>query len=210
MDAEVVGVLFGVGAPEFAEDLAVGDDFAAVDEEEAQEGVFLGGEVDFLASAADEAGGEVDFDIAKGDDGRFVGGAGAAKDGADAGEEFAAAEGFGEVVVGAGVEGGDFVFFAVADGEDEDGDLGPFAEAAEDFEAVEIGEAEVEDDGFGLKGGGFGEAEGAGFGFMDGEAAGLEGEAEEAADLHFVVNDEEARGGSSHSVEVFCGTEWGK
>jgi len=76
---------------------------------------------------------------------------GRAQEHAHAGGKFAAVEGLGEVVVGAGVESGDLLGFTVAHGEDEHGDLAPFAKATEDFEAAHIGEAEVEDNGVGRR-----------------------------------------------------------
>jgi hypothetical protein len=59
---------------------------------------------------------------------------------------FVHAEGFGEVVVGAGVEGVDLGVFGVAGGEDDDRRGGPAAQGLDDGDAVEIGQAEVEDD----------------------------------------------------------------
>ncbi len=49
VDAEVVRVLIVAGAPDVAEELAVGDDFAAMLEEQAEQGVFFDGEVEIGA-----------------------------------------------------------------------------------------------------------------------------------------------------------------
>jgi hypothetical protein len=63
----------------------------------------------------------------------------AAGNGADAGEELIDAERFGDVVVGAGIEGGDLVATAGAAGEHDDGCRAPAAEAANDVDAVHVG-----------------------------------------------------------------------
>lgn len=192
--AEIVRVFVGIGAPYLAEDLPVRHNFAAVLHEEAEEGVLFCGEVDFLAGTADGARGKVDFDGADAHDGGFGGGLDAAQDGTDTREEFASAEWFGEIVVGPGVEGFDFIVFAGAHREHEHGDVAPFAEAAEDFDAADVGESEVEDDAVGLARGGFLQAEDAVFGFANGVAATFKRETQEAADLHFVVDDENGGG----------------
>ena len=79
-----------------------------------------------------------------------LGGGDAAERGAEPGEELVHAEGLGDVVVGAGVEGGDLVAFGAAGRQDDDRHGGPAAEAADDVEAAHAGEAEVEDDGVGM------------------------------------------------------------
>ena len=88
VDAQVLR-LFGVlGAPDFVEQLALGDDAAGVFNEDLQEFVFIGGEVDFLAADGDQAFFEIGCDVTEADDG--VGSVwcdrgGAAEGGADAG-----------------------------------------------------------------------------------------------------------------------------
>ncbi len=141
--------------------------------------------------AGDGAFREIYLDVGEARDAELGRGLGAAEEDAEAGEEFAAAERLGQVVIGAGVEGGDFLRFAVAHGENEHGKLAPLAEAAEDLEAGHVGEAEIEDDGVGAEDGGFVEAEGAGGGFAHTVTGGFEGEAKEAADLNLVVDDED-------------------
>ena len=203
IDAEVVGLLAVGRPPDFLEDLAVGDDFAGVAGEEPEEGVLGGGHFDFASLDSDDAGGEVHLKGA-GVENCVVGfRLGMAADDAEACEEFGGAEGLGHVVVGAVVEGGDFVTFALLDGEDEDGSAAPFAEAFEDGEAVHGGEAEVEDDDIGVALGGFGQAVLAIGGFEDAVAGGFECDAEEASDLDFVVNNKDrmcGRGGFAHET----------
>ena len=64
-----------------------------------------------------------------------------AQGGADPGEQFAHAERFGDVVVGAGVEGVDLGFFYVAGGQHDDRQAGPGADSFDDGEAVHVGQA---------------------------------------------------------------------
>ncbi len=203
-------VFLVAGTPDVAEELAVSDNFSAMLEQEAEEGVFFDGEVNLGAGFGHGAACEINLHVAEGRDADLAGGLGAAEEDADAGEEFATAEGFGEVVVGACVEGGDLGGLVALDGEDEDGRVTPFAEAAEDVEAVHVGQAEVEDDGVGALDGGFVEAEGGVFGFAHPVAAGLKRDAEEAADLDFVVDDEDFGFGGAvcHSLGTLaCGAK---
>ena len=117
-------------------------------------------------------------------------GAGVADGGADPGQQFVRAEGLGEVVVGAGVEGLDLIALVAAGGDDKDGDLGPLADAAEDGHAVHVGQAEVEDDEVGTVRGDHGVGHRAGAGHEDVVAVGGEDGLHEAADGALVLNQE--------------------
>ena len=69
VDAQILG-LFGVlGAPDFVEQLALGDDASGVFDEDLEEFVFVGREVDFLAADSDDAFFEIGLDVAEADDG---------------------------------------------------------------------------------------------------------------------------------------------
>ncbi len=120
-----------------------------------------------------------------------VGAERAAADGADAGEEFAGVEGFGEVVVGAHLEADDAVDVFAAGGEEEDAVGGGGAEAGEDFEAVDAGEHDVEEDhGPGAGAGGF-EAGVAAVDGVDAEVVAGEVLGEHVAELDIVVDEED-------------------
>ena len=105
----------------------------------------MGGEMHDASLASHAPGSEVDLDGTVSEEGLGGGGQAASGGGTDAGQQFGAAEGLGDVVIGAGVEYGDLVVLAVVDGEDHDGDGTPFADAPEDGKAVEVREAEVEE-----------------------------------------------------------------
>jgi hypothetical protein len=72
---------------------------------------------------------------------------------AEAGEQHGEAEGFDEIVIGAGVEADDDVDLGAAGGEDDEQDLGVVAaHSAGKLDAIQIRKAEVEqnDSGFGF------------------------------------------------------------
>jgi hypothetical protein len=72
---------------------------------------------------------------------------------ADAGEQHGEAEGFDEIVIGAGVEADDDVDLGAPCGEDDEQDLGVVvAHSAGKLDTIEVGKAEVEqnDSGFGF------------------------------------------------------------
>ena len=70
--------------------------------------------------------------------------------GAQPGQQLVHAERLGDVVVGAGVEGGHLVGLALADRQHDDRDVRPTAQAADDLDAVDAGEADVEHDDVGM------------------------------------------------------------
>ncbi len=74
---------------------------------------------------------------------------------AEAGEQHGEAEGFDEIVIGAGVEADNDVDLGAACGEDDEQDLGVVvADSAGKLGTIEVGKAEVEqnDSGFGFGG----------------------------------------------------------
>src|SRR6476659_1465545 len=72
---------------------------------------------------------------------------------AEAGQQHGEAEGFDEIVIGAGVEADDDVDLGAACGEDDEQDLGVVAtHSAGKLDAIEVGKTEIEqnDSGFGF------------------------------------------------------------
>ncbi|MCY1366417.1 hypothetical protein D9M69_533120 [compost metagenome] len=160
------------------------------------------------AGAAHDACGAVQFDVAEAEHGlggRFVAvaahGAWPAQVGAHAGEQFAGAEGLGEVVVGAGVECGDLVGFVGAGREHDDRHLRPAAHIADQRHTVAVGQAQVEHQQIGLARAGGGKAIAQGAGFVHLPAFGLERAAHEAADLRLVFDHD--GGGGRHGWAGF-------
>ena len=123
-------------------------------EEELEEPELGGRELDVLPVAADLVAGEVHLDRA-GVEPRLDRIGRATPEGAETREEFVEGERLGEVVVGAGVEAADAVLDLVAGGEQEDRRHHPgAAQLADDLEAAEAREHDIEHQGVeaGLRG----------------------------------------------------------
>ena len=106
-------------------------------------------------------------------------------------QQFARAERFGKVIVGAMIERGDFIRVAVPDREDEDGYFAPFAQPLEDDHAVHVGKHLVKKNDVGLAADGFGQSLFPGGGFHYFVAVALQAAPQQPADLHFVVHDQD-------------------
>ena len=110
-----------------------------------------------------------------------------------AGEQLADGEGLADIVVGAAVEGGDLVALLPSRGEHDDGHRGPLAKPREDTEAVEVGQAQVENDEVWLAGRRLDQTVLAVARLEEAVAMARERGAEEAPDLWLVL-DEDHRG----------------
>ena len=130
------------------------DEFAGVAGEDLDEVPLGRPEAHFAIRGRDALCREVDGEVVGLDNRVFLGGRGSSERGSEAREEFVHAEGFGDVVVGAGVENADLVALGLAHGEDDDRYGGTAAQAADDCDAVVPGESQVEDDEIGVFPGG--------------------------------------------------------
>jgi len=177
----------------FGEGFAL-DYFAGRAHEDFEESELYVSEIDEGVVLADGAGGGVEDEVFDDECGGFGRGGwrgGAAADGADAGEEFAGVEGLGEVVVCTHLEANDAIDVFAAGGEEEDAVGGGGAEAGEDFEAVDAGEHDVEEDhGPGAGARGF-EAGVAAMDGVDAEVVAGEVLGEHGAELYVVVDEED-------------------
>lgn len=197
-DAEVLRLVGGLASPDGGQERAMGDDLAGVASEMEQEVEFFRGEVNGLTLHRNGMGGHIDDEVA-----RFDGGGGAfrraAEVGAHAGHEFLDAEGLGHVVVGAGVEGFDLGALVIAYGEHDDRGGGLSTDSAAYLDAAHTRHHEIGDDEVR---GPFAEDVNALFGvvgYAHVEALSGERGAEDASDLGFVVDNEDAAG---HGVSV--------
>ena len=111
-----------------------------------------------------------------------------AQGGANAGQQLADGEGLGDVIVGAQIERGDLVFLLAAGGKHHDGHLAPLADFADHFQAVAIGQAEIEQHQIRLARGGLRDAFLGGDGFVKLIIFRGQRGAEEAADLGIVLD----------------------
>jgi len=136
-----------VVVPDVRVDFGAGDDAAGVTHEMFEEGVLLGREADLARAAAGRMAAGIDDEVRDGELARKDVAA-PPDECAKAREQLAEVEGFGEVVVGAGVQAGDPVLDGVARREHEDGRVDAFvSDLSADLEAIHFGEDDVEDDG---------------------------------------------------------------
>ena len=133
---DVVGVI-----PQGVQQLVAVKGLAGVGEQVAQQAVFVTGEVKDDAVVADGLRAVVVLP-----DADCLRLAAAAADRLDARDEFAVAEGFAAVVVRAEFEANDAVDFFVARAEEDERRLPLLADAAAEFKAVGVGQADVEHD----------------------------------------------------------------
>jgi hypothetical protein len=121
-----------------------------------------------------------------------------------AGEQLPDGERLGDVVVGAAVEGRHLVRFRSPSGEDDDRDSRPLPQPADDVEAVQIGQPEVQNDEVGLPGRSLEEPVLAGLGLDDAVSLAREGRAEEAADRRLVLDDQHHRTAPRSAWGIGC------
>ena len=151
----------------------------------------VGVEVDLLARGRRPPGREVDPEVRRLDHGLLVGRrVGAAQGGPQPGQQLVHAEGLGQVVVGAEVEGGDLVGLGLPHRQHDDGHGRPAPEAADHVEPVDAGQAEVEQDDVGVAGGRQVEGLLPAGRLVDVVAAGLQVHGEGPPDLGLVVDDQ--------------------
>lgn len=190
--SEIFDVVLVLGSPDGAQDFFVRDGAALTAHEQVEDVELRSGERDGVASLEEDAAIAAEGDLSVVDGGVGEGGKAAAADGGlDAGDEFADGEGFGDVVIGTGFEGFDFVVDCVADGEHEDGKGGGHAaDDAAGGETSHAGHVDVEQDGIEA---GWAD-EGDGFfgmrGAHDFEAEWKQGGGDDFVDGDFVIDDE--------------------
>jgi len=196
-------------APDGGEEFFSREDAARVGSELMEEAEFEQAGGDGFFGAGDEIGVEINAEMVELEKLLEFGlGLGAPEEKFDAGEEFARAEGLGDVIVGACFEGGDQVVFSTAGGEHDDGQaleqkvLAGFREKLEAGDARKHG-VEEEEVGRGLfQGGAAGEAVG---GIGDLEAAFFEFVADEHNNVGVVLDNE-----NTFHREPCMGKQWGE
>src|SRR5579859_2384523 len=108
-------------------------------------------------------------------------------------EQLLDAEGFGQIVVGAGIERVDLVLLAAARREHDDGNAAPAADSAHHFDAVDIGKAKVEQNDVGAARGRLHRAVGARRGLEEAIAVGGERHPQEVSHLRLVLDQKKKR-----------------
>src|SRR5581483_394442 len=192
VDEDVHHVGLGVEAvvPDVFEDHGFGDHAAGVAHEVFEEGELARLQFDLFAGAGDFAGEQIQLEIADREAVGLGGVGGAADERLDAGEQFGEGEGFGEVIVAAGLEAFDAVVHGGLGAEDDHRHAEALlAQTLDEAEAVELGEHDVDDGGVVLGGGG----EDVGFlaigGAVDGEAALFEAVDHKRSDFGVILDD---------------------
>ena len=104
------------------------------------------------------------------------------------GQQLLHGEGLGEIVIGAGVQGGDLVAVLAAGGDDNDGQIAPGADFLNEGDAVHIGQAQVQQDHVGAVGQGVHQSARAGFRPVEEIVLGLQGGGDEVADSGVVLH----------------------
>jgi hypothetical protein len=147
-----------------------------------------------FAVSDDPLGGKVDREVSGFDHRLLVDGDDPPESGPQPRQELVHPERLRDVVVGAGVEGGDLVGLGVANGQDDDRDPAPAADALDDLDAADAGKAEVDDDDVRRVTGSKFESFFTRLDEVDVEAAGPKVHFDGAPDLEFVVDDEDTAG----------------
>ena len=197
-DAQVFGFLSVVRTPNSLQQTAVAQGLSLLGDEMAEQFKFFWGETDGVAFDGDGALGEINFQIIREKGGCSYGGGCVAESRADASHQFLGAERLDDIIVGAGIEGLDFVAFGVANGEHDDGDVARLANFAADVQAGHAGHVDVEKNQGGVIGAKLFEGLFACLGFEDGVALGAESCADDAANLRLVIHDHD--GGGNHEA----------
>lgn len=160
---DLVVVIVRVGAPDVVDDVVIGEDAAAVFGQQGDQLVLDLGEVDLLVLKEHQAAGEINGQILEGVD-RLAFSHGAAQllvmaqGGADAGQKLGGAEGLGDVIVAAAVQGQHLFLLVGPGGNDDNGHHGPFPHLLDDLDSVHIRQAQIQKDQVGKAGGDEGKA----------------------------------------------------
>src|SRR5690348_8894231 len=161
---QVAGGVRVAGPPHLLEQLALAEQLARVPEQDGQQVPLGRGEPDRVRAVpgpADPFRGQVDDQVADPHLRLLSVGGDPAADRPDPGQQFVHREGLGHVVVRARVQGLHLVRAIRAAGQHDDRRAGPAAQPGDDFHAVQVGQAEVEDDHVRRVPGGLGQCLGA-------------------------------------------------
>src|SRR5450830_1730528 len=164
-----------------------------------------------LALAPYLVGRQVDFNPAKRDLAGGCHGAGLtmpAQLGADACEQLGHTERLGQVIIGTCVQGGNFLFFAIPRRQHQNRHCQPTAQFADQLFAVAIRQAEVDDHQVRLTAGGMDQCAFDAVGLEHLKTFILQGDPDEAADIGFVFNNQNACG--AHKASMGGGVPAGK
>ncbi len=197
-------MLHRTGAPDFAQQLPVGEHLAGAAGQGTEQAIFDGGEAQVFAVAPHEAAHAVKLDAAEAQRHRWRGLAHgrAAQRGAHPRQQFGHTEGFAEKVIGAQIEGTYLDAFGRAGREHEQRRAAPAAELVDEVDAIAVGQAQIEDDEVGLARGGVDQPARHAVGLADAPALGFERRAHDVADLGLVFDHQDEAGGCGHGTTL--------
>ena len=107
--------------------------------------------------------------------------------------QLADSKGLVDEIVSPEVEGGDFLGFSIAGGQNDDRHVGPFANPGDHLHAVHVGKTEVENDDVGRVRCDFAKGERCAVGFQNGEVVCLESGGQKTMDGGLVIHHKNAR-----------------
>src|SRR5579875_1037912 len=145
IDLEHVGIAPKIVSPDLLEDHIPREHLAGMPHKEGEEFVLLGCQLDDPIPAHRFPARRIKLEIAKGENGagRAVA---AAKERTDAGGQLFKGKRLDQVIIGAGIQASDPIWYLVTRGQHQNGDIPPRAQSSADFEAVQAGHHHVEDD----------------------------------------------------------------
>ena len=188
------------------------DHLAPVEQEQTQQRVFLGGQLHHGPRLRHHPPREIDLHVAETRVAFLLRALHAPQHRPQAREQFATPERLAEIIVCPGVERLDLVRLLAADREDEHGQPAPFAQPLEHLDAGQVGQAEIEDDGVGPLGRCLDQARSAALRLAHAKARAFQCHAQQAADLHLVVDDKHfgLEGVGAHSGGTLAGRSRGR
>ena len=187
--------------PDMFGDFRAADDTASIASEKFQESILLGGQGDGASAALGGLRGGIERQVSH-HDLRGAEFRGPAQEGTKTGEQFAKFEGFGEVVVGAGIEAGDAVFDGIARGEHENRHaLIQRTNGAADLKAIFPGNHHVENNEVIVVDFDLIQGVGAGGGHVDGVGLLLQTASDETHDAGIVFDEEQSHGSIIRQIE---------
>src|SRR5580693_1219996 len=144
----IVAVLGVRRPPDFAQDLTMREHLAGIGDQQGQQTVFNRSQVYRLPTFVDGAQAQIDLDVAELENGAEsrAGIPAPARSGAHPRQQFSDAERFGQIVVRAGVQGLDLILLADPGRQYDHGYTRPSAQIAQQFHAVAVGHAKVQND----------------------------------------------------------------
>ena len=197
---QVVRIFLMLGAPDFTEKLAVGHHLALMEQQKAQNAVFLGGQMDFLLPLLHAPGAQVHNDGSQPEYGGLPVRPVAPQHHAQARQQFPAAERLGQVIVRPGVQGVHLLILPVPGRQDQNGNLRPFPELFEHFQSVDVRKAQVQNNGVRPFQSGLAQAELPVFTLADMVACAGQRQVQETAYLPFVINNQDICGKVAHNT----------